>query len=142
MLMLIVIVIFLSVGGIAAARTKDAESTCIALLLALAGCAVIILIGGPTIDAQRDPEGGWEVVDERTYVLAEGSMIDAVGADINIVTAIDGELKPITIEDITKIQFDADSTRTSVVVQEEYRDVGTAIFWWGEGQTRNVAVVR
>lgn len=137
--MLLIVVVSVTV---AAVSTKSVWDTVfVAVIASLIGVFVTGVIAA-NINDGRDPEAGWTVVDERSYTLAEGAEMEMVGTDINIVAEINGSLKPITLEDIRKVDFPGESSRTTVVVQDEYRELGTDIFWWGEGQGRTVVSVR
>ena len=89
------------------------------------------------------PDKGWELQSETTYTVAETSNIVADGDSIEFVGTKDGKLENVKLYISGDVVYAEDSEAAqTVVVREEFRELGTAIFPWGVGDFKTTATIK
>ena len=119
-------------GEIAGVLAAGAVLGGLVMLLAAAISSVVI-----------DPDKGWELQSETTYTVAETSNIVADGDNIEFVETKDGKLENVKLYVSGDVVYAEDSEAAqTVVVREEFRELGTAIFPWGVGDFKTTATIK
>lgn len=114
------------------------------LAISLFLSSLIMLISAAVSAAVIDPDTGWEVQSETTYTVAEGSeIVMSDSSSIKFVESRDGKLENVELDFIDGVVYAEDSeTARTVVIREEHRELGTALFPWGVGDSKSIAVIK
>ena len=109
---------------------------------AFVGGLVLLLAAGVS-SILIHPDRGWELQSETTYTVAETSNIVADGSSIEFVETKDGKLENVKLYVSGDVVYAEDSEAAqTVVVREEFRELGTAIFPWGVGDFKTTATIK
>lgn len=118
------------------------EATAVLAVCALLGGLVLIL--SAAVSSFLAPsDTGWELQSETTYTVAEDSEIVADGSSIEFVGTKDGKLENVKLYIDGDVVYAEDSEATqTVVVREEFRELGTTIFPWGVGDSKTTTTIK
>lgn len=104
---------------------------------------VVLILSGAVSSFIIHPDRGWELQSETTYTVAETSNIVADGSSIEFVETKDGKLENVKLYVSGDVVYAEDSEAAqTVVVREEFRELGTAIFPWGVGDFKTTATIK
>lgn len=113
------------------------------LVLWVIGGGVVMVLSAGASSLLISPNTGWEVQSETTYTVAENSDIVTNGSSIEFVESRDGKLGNVKLYIDNDVVYAEDSeTPRTVTVREEHRELGTALFPWGVGDSKSIAVIK
>ena len=97
----------------------------------------MIIVGSRVVDTE------WSEISEVAYTVAEKSDVTADNSRVSFFTEKDGKLEEVRLSGVDSVKSEpGDGGETTVTVIELHREIGTAIFPWGEGEERTLVVVK